>query len=113
MNVKTKSTQRQAFRGSILHFLDDPADGERRETYEYYEDGVLVVEDGYIAAVGGAQELLPTLSASSALTDCSGQLILPGFIDAHIHFVQTDIIGSYGRRLLEWLEQYTFPAEPP
>jgi len=111
MNVKAKVPVRQAIRGSVLHFLDDPADGDRRETYEYYEDGVLVVENGYIAAVGRAQELLPTLSAATALTDCSGQLILPGFIDAHIHFVQTDIIGSYGRRLLEWLEQYTFPAE--
>jgi guanine deaminase len=46
-----------------------------------------------------------------ALTDCTGKLIVPGFIDAHIHFVQTDVIGSYGRRLLDWLEDYTFPAE--
>mgnify|MGYP003043106184 CR=1 FL=1 len=38
-------------------------------------------------------------------------LVLPGFIDAHVHFVQTDIVGSHGRRLLEWLETYTFPAE--
>jgi guanine deaminase len=111
MNVKTKASVRQAIRGSVLHFLDDPADDDRSGSYEYYEDGLLVVEDGYIAAIGRAQELLPTLAAETTLTDCSGQLILPGFIDAHIHFVQTDIIGSYGRRLLEWLEQYTFPAE--
>lgn len=115
MNVKTKSSRRQAIRGSVLHFLDDPADGRADNdsggTYEYYEDGLLIVEDGYIAKIGSAQELLPTLCAPTTLTDCSGKLILPGFIDAHVHFVQTDIIGSYGRRLLEWLEQYTFPAE--
>ncbi len=110
MNVKTETSRQQAIRGSILHFLEDPADGRER-AYQFLEDGLLIVQDGYIAKVGNAQDLLPTLGVGTALTDCSGQLILPGFIDAHVHFVQTDIIGSYGRRLLEWLEQYTFPAE--
>lgn len=105
------SARRQAIRGSILHFLDDPAELDRESAYEYYEDGLLIVEDGYIAKIGSAQEVLPTLAAATTLVDCSGKLIVPGFIDAHVHFVQTDIIGSYGRRLLEWLEQYTFPAE--
>ena len=111
MNVTTKSSRRQAIRGSILNFLDDPAAGDRDGSHEYYEDGLLIVEDGYIAKIGSAQELLPTVTRATTLTDCSGKLIVPGFIDAHVHFVQTDIIGSYGRRLLEWLEQYTFPAE--
>ena len=111
MNVKTDPSRQQAIRGSILHFLDDPAEDARERAFQFLEDGLLIVEDGYIAKVGHAQDLLPTLGSAATLTDCSGQLILPGFIDAHVHFVQTDIIGSYGRRLLEWLEQYTFPAE--
>jgi len=101
----------EAIRGSILHFLDDPADDDRKHSYEFHEDGVLIVEGGHISKVGRASELLPTLPLGTPLTDCRGKLILPGFIDAHIHFVQTDIIGSHGERLLEWLEQYTFPAE--
>jgi guanine deaminase len=111
MNVKTESSRQQAIRGSILHFLEDPAEDSRERAYQFLEDGLLIVEDGYIAKVGKAQDLLPTLHSGASLTDCSGQLIVPGFIDAHVHFVQTDIIGSYGRRLLEWLEQFTFPAE--
>ncbi len=111
MSVRTEASRQQAIRGSLLHFVDDPTEHDAQGTFEYHEDGVLIVEDGYIAKVGSAQELLPTLTATTALADCSGQLIMPGFIDAHVHFVQTDIIGSYGRRLLEWLEQYTFPAE--
>ncbi|HSD73342.1 MAG TPA: guanine deaminase [Steroidobacteraceae bacterium] len=111
MNVKTESSRQQAIRGSILHFLEDPAEDSRERAYQFLEDGLLIVEDGYIAKVGKAQDLLPTLGSGASLTDCSGQFIVPGFIDAHVHFVQTDIIGSYGRRLLEWLEQYTFPAE--
>ena len=111
MNARTENPRQQAIRGSILHFLDDPAEDGRERAYQFLEDGLLIVEDGYIAKVGKAQDLLPTLGTGVSVTDCSGQLILPGFIDAHVHFVQTDIIGSHGRRLLEWLEQYTFPAE--
>jgi len=102
---------KQAFRGSILHFLDDPGASNREGAFEYHEDGLLLVEQGRIAGLGSARELLPALPADASLTDCTGRLILPGFIDAHTHFVQTDVIGSYGERLLDWLEQYTFPAE--
>ncbi len=101
----------QAFRGSILHFLDDPGDGDRATAYEYFDDGLLIVEDGRVAALGDARELLQRLPAGIAIEDHSGRLILPGFVDAHLHFVQTDIIGSHGRRLLEWLDSYTYPAE--
>ncbi len=101
-----------AFRGSILHFLDDP--GEIREptgAFEYFEDGLLVVRDGRVAAVGHASALLSTLGPDTPVADHSGRLILPGFVDAHVHFPQTDIIGSYGGELLEWLERYAFPCE--
>ena len=111
MNPMAEHSRQQAIRGSILHFLEDPGEHARSGAFEYHEDGLLIVEDGHIASVGRALELLPQLSATATLTDCSGKLILPGFIDAHVHFVQTDIIGSYGRRLLEWLEEYAYPAE--
>ena len=103
-------SMRKAFRGSILHFLDDPGDEGRESSFEFHEDGVLVVEDGHISKVGTAPELLPRL-AGVEVEDLRGRLLLPGFVDAHVHFVQTDIIASHGRRLLEWLERYTFPAE--
>lgn len=102
---------KQAFRGPILHFLDDPGGPGGAGALEYREDGLLIVEDGHVQGLGDARDLGPTLAAGTAVTDCAGRLIVPGFIDAHIHFVQTDVIGSYGRRLLDWLEEYTFPAE--
>jgi guanine deaminase len=43
--------------------------------------------------------------------DHRGKLITPGFIDTHVHYPQTDIIGSPAPGLLPWLETYTFPAE--
>lgn len=102
---------KQAFRGPILHFLDDPGGPGGAGALEYREDGLLIVEDGHVQGLGDARDLGPTLAAGTQVTDCAGRLIVPGFIDAHIHFVQTDVIGSYGRRLLDWLEEYTFPAE--
>jgi guanine deaminase len=70
-----------------------------------------VVRDGQVAALGPATEILATVPAAVVVTDYRGKLILPGFVDTHVHYAQTDIIASYGAQLLEWLERYTFPVE--
>jgi guanine deaminase len=102
----------EALRGAVLHFLADPGDAqEPAGAYEYLEDGLLVVRDGRVAAVGPAGTLLPALEPGTAIADHSGRLILPGFVDLHAHFPQTDIIASYGAELLEWLERYALPCE--
>jgi guanine deaminase len=100
-----------AFRGSILHFLADPGDDSAPSSYEYFPDGLLVVGNGKVQKLGPAGELLATLPSGMAITDFSGKLILPGFVDTHIHYSQTDVIASAGRDLLHWLEEYTFPEE--
>jgi guanine deaminase len=97
-------------RGSVLHFLADPAEtGEA--AHQYLDDGLLVIADGRVAALGTAAALLPTLPPGAAVTDYSGRLIVPGFIDTHVHYSQLDVIASPGTELLEWLDRYTFPAE--
>ena len=101
----------QALRASILHCLTDPGDQSTRSAYEYFEDGLLVVDEGHIVAAGDATKLLSELAADTAVVDYTGKLIVPGFIDCHVHFPQLDIIGSYGAQLLDWLNQYAFPAE--
>jgi guanine deaminase len=72
---------------------------------------MLVVRDGLVAALGPAREVGTTLPPGAPVVDLRGNLILPGFVDAHVHFVQTDVIASAGAQLLDWLERYTFPAE--
>lgn len=101
----------KAFRASILHCLGNPGDHDDPAQVEYFADGLLLVEDGHVAALGEAQNMLPGLSADTELTDYTGNLIVPGFIDCHVHFSQVDIIGSYGEQLLDWLERYAYPAE--
>lgn len=112
MAAHTDSSPRlTAHRGTVLHFKSDPGDSAAPGSYELFEDGLLVVADGRVDAVGPAQALLPTLPAGAQVTEYANSLLLPGFIDTHIHYCQTDVIGSGGRELLDWLELYTFPAE--
>jgi guanine deaminase len=101
----------QAYRASILHFLNDPDEVGEEASYQYLEDGVLVIDKGRVQQLGSAHELLPTLPDDITVQDYSGKLICPGFVDTHVHFPQTEMIAAYGEQLLEWLETYTFPTE--
>ncbi|RXJ72390.1 guanine deaminase [Veronia nyctiphanis] len=99
-----------AFRAALLHLLEDPAKESLEQSYQYIDDGILLIEDGHIVALGEYRDLSTQLD-DSVVTDMSGKLIVPGFIDTHIHYPQTRIIGAYGDQLLDWLNNYTFPEE--
>lgn len=101
----------RAVRGRLLTFQDDPAQVGPEASYRYLEDGVVRIEDGRIDAVGPAADLLPTLPAGAAVDHYPDDLVLPGLIDAHLHYPQTRVIASYGAQLLEWLQKYTFVEE--
>jgi guanine deaminase len=101
----------QAFRASILHCLADPGEHASAAAVEYFEDGVLLLEDGVVANVGTAEILLPRLAEDTVVEDFRGKLIVPGFIDCHVHYSQLEIIASYGEQLLDWLNRYAFPEE--
>ncbi|MEM9906105.1 MAG: guanine deaminase [Cyanobacteria bacterium P01_D01_bin.44] len=100
----------KAIRGSFLDFIEDPFYVPEMESVRYLKDGLLIWADGKIKAFGEYTQLqaehgeIPT-------TEYPGQLIMPGFIDTHIHYPQTGIIAAYGEQLLEWLNKYTFPTE--
>lgn len=100
-----------AIRGRVLTFTADPALAGSTPPYRYLGDGLVVVQGGLVRAVGEAAELLPTLPIGIKVDHYPDCLIMPGFIDAHIHYPQTRVIGSYGAQLLEWLQTYTFPVE--
>ena len=98
-------------RGSILHLLRDPGTEADPTAWEHWDDGCLKIVDGRVAAVGNAQQILSTRTAGDVVHDHSGKLIVPGFVDTHVHSAQVDVIASYGRQLLDWLNDYTFPVE--
>ena len=101
----------QALRASILHCLADPGEVPQPSASEFFDDGLLVIDEGNVLAVGDAGPLLEKLPDDVAVSDYRGKLIVPGLIDCHVHFPQLDIIGSFGAQLLDWLNQYAYPAE--
>ena len=99
-----------AIRASFLHFLKDPAKvTDREQAYQYIKDGLMIIENGKVKSLTTFNE--NEVSSDLHIEDKRGQLIVPGFIDTHIHYPQTEMIASYGEQLLEWLETYTFPTE--
>lgn len=93
--------------GQVLHFVNDPfthgADAAR-------VDQALVIDGGKILAVGPADTLRRD-HPQARVTDYGRNLISAGFVDAHVHYPQTAIIASWGKRLIDWLNSYTFPEE--
>jgi guanine deaminase len=100
-----------ALRGTILHFLADPGLLTEQPCWQCWDDGLLVFAGGQVLAYGDVTEIAPHLPDTCDLRLHSGQLIMPGFVDCHVHSGQMDVTASYGTQLLEWLEKYTFPAE--
>ncbi len=100
-----------AIRGRLLNFQDDPALAGAADSYQYIEDGLLVLADGRISAVGEARALLPTLPPDALVHHYPDGLVMAGLIDTHVHFPQTQVIASYGAQLLDWLETYTYVEE--
>ncbi|MGE6385407.1 guanine deaminase [Pseudomonas sp. NPDC078416] len=105
------STTRKAYRAAIIHSIADPAEVAVEASYEYFEDGLMLVENGKILALGNADDLLGTLADNVEIVTYNDALITAGFIDTHIHLPQTGMVGSYGEQLLDWLNTYVFPCE--
>jgi guanine deaminase len=101
----------RAYRASLLHVLEDPCRTDAADACAYHPDGLLVVDGAHVAAFGAYADIAPTLPADAAVEELPGRLITPGFIDAHVHYPQTDVMAAWGTQLLEWLTHHTFPAE--
>ncbi len=103
-------TADKALRARLLWFAGNPEDtGE--SAIRYIEDGLLVLAKGRVVKAGEASALLASLPAAARVVDHRPHLLVPGFIDPHIHFPQTQVIASYGAQLLDWLNTYTFVEE--
>ncbi|WP_413718355.1 guanine deaminase [Silicimonas sp. MF1-12-2] len=95
--------------GQIINFSGNPfLEGPHAAHHD--ASGGLVIQNGRISAVGSAEDLRRDFPRAK-VTDFGNDLILPGFIDAHVHYPQTAIIASWGKRLIDWLNTYTFPEE--
>ena len=102
-------SQRIALRGDLLDLVSRPEWGAAESpAVRWRPDHWLLIEDGRIA---GAHPADQPLDSTWTRREYPGRLILPGFIDTHVHSPQLDVIASHGAELLDWLNTYTFPAE--
>lgn len=98
-------------RGRVLSFNSRPDDIDGTDAVFYEEDGAILIKDGRVIAVGDYSAVALDLPPGIHTADHRPNLILPGFIDPHLHFPQMQVIASYGAELLDWLNNYTFPEE--
>lgn len=103
-------TSRTALRGPALTFRDNPFTAGDEAAIHYEPDALIIMQDGVIQEFGDYTLLKDDLG-DTPVTQYPDALILPGFIDAHVHYPQMQVIGSYGTRLIDWLNKYTFVAE--
>ena len=99
---------RSILRGRVFTFVDEPKGIDDAASYRYFEDGAVTIENGKVIAVG---DYAPANTAGYEVIDHRPNLILPGLIDLHLHYVQMQVVGSYAPALLDWLNTYTFVEE--
>ncbi|MGX5056915.1 guanine deaminase [Enterobacter asburiae] len=96
------------YKGDILYFTGDPQQESHAE--HYIHNGLLLVKDGYVIDTGTESEMLKKHKPAQ-IVDYSGKILSPGFIDTHVHYSQVEMTASYGKQLLDWLNNYVFPTE--
>ncbi len=95
-------------RGRTLSFLRYPETKDDLSACRYEEDGGLLLRGGRIVDAGPFDDVRRRAGEGVETIDHRPNLILPGFVDCHVHMPQMQVIASYGAELLDWLNTYTF-----
>lgn len=112
MNVPHTVKPEAAIRGPVLTFTGDPFKQAPDEVMVYEPDGIVAFGGGKITHFGPAEVIEKQLPPDTEITNYGpDSLISAGFLDSHVHFPQTPMIGTFGEQLLDWLNTYTFPME--
>jgi guanine deaminase len=110
--ARATTTGAYALRALALTYTDDPFSVGIDTALRYEPDAIVAMQDGKITHFGPANEVKPQLPPETTIKEFGKDaLIVPGFIDSHVHFPQTVMIAAYGEQLLDWLNKYAFPTE--
>ena len=101
----------RVLRGRLLRFLSEPDGLGDAASYTYCEDGAILIRDGRVVTCGPTEGVMQAAGEGVEVVDHRPHLMMPGFIDTHIHMPQAQVIASWGAQLLDWLNTYTFPEE--
>ncbi|TAH36005.1 MAG: guanine deaminase [Planctomycetota bacterium] len=112
MSESATGQQATALRGPVLTYTGDAFLKGLESTMRYEPDAIVAMADGKITQFGPAAAVLPQLPPDTPVREFGqDRLILPGFIDCHVHYPQTQIIGTYGKQLIDWLHRHALVAE--
>ncbi len=103
-------TNQRLLLGATLSYSGNPMQSAWEDAVKIDTEGGVLIEEGRITAVGNG-DALRAAHPQTEVTHYGNALICPGFVDAHVHYPQTAIIASWGKRLIDWLNTYTFPEE--
>ena len=108
----TRQNEITALRGPALTFTGDPFLTGAQQALRYESDALIVIEGGRISGFGSYDATRTALPPGAPVTRYGADsLILPGFVDTHVHYPQTQMIGAYGKQLIDWLNMYAFVVE--
>ena len=110
MNTVSDAAAERLILGQVLDFTGDPFAMPAESAVQFHRRGAIAIVAGRILAVGDAVSLRAA-HPNAVVQDMGEAVLLPGFVDAHVHYPQTAIIASWGKRLIDWLNTYTFPEE--
>ena len=96
--------------GQTLRFVDNPFEQGIEAATQIDSKGGILIRAGKIKAIG-AGDALRAAHPQAKVVEYGDKLLVAGFVDAHVHYPQTAIIASWGKRLIDWLNTYTFPEE--
>ena len=100
-----------ALRSAAVTFSGDPFQAPSRTCLAYEADALILIEDGRITRFGPYHQLQADVPPGTKVVVYEDAIVSAGFIDAHVHYPQLQMIGAYGEQLLEWLNTYVFPTE--
>ena len=103
-------SEQQIISGELLIFEGDPFTDAPEQAVQIKSDSALLIEGGLITQIGSRDEMVAAHPQAIHHAH-KNKLICPGFVDAHVHYPQTAMIASWGKRLIDWLNTYTFPEE--
>ncbi len=97
--------------GAVLTYRADPAAAGPAEAVDFHPRGAVAVDGKGRIAFCGEAAALPEHYRQLPRHDYGDALVLPGFIDAHVHFPQYRMLAAPGRDLLDWLDRFTWREE--
>ena len=107
------SVKQTALRGTVARFKKNPFFAGPDYAFDIIDDAIIVIENGKISALACADKIIAAaiIHSDTVIEHYTDAVIIPGFIDSHVHAAQIDVAAAYGAKLLDWLNKYTFPGE--